>query len=415
MGVIGTLRDRLQDGSDLLVERATGWGGGLADRHAGRTFAFLRERRPIVGTGAVTLVTRADDVREVLGDPVRFTAGLYGPKMEAVTGPFMLGVDDTGLARHDRAALDRAFRAQDLPVVAARTLTAARARVAAAGGELDVVRDLAEPVLVETIEAYLGVGGPDPATAAAWARAVFHELFINVGNLPGPRERALAAAASWRTRLDGQVAARRAALATGTPVGDVVLDRLLGAAGDGGPALRDIAVRHNLIGLVTGWIPTVSNALPRVVDELLDRPAQLAGAQAAARAGDHDLLARYVFEASRFNPQNFALLRLVAQDTTIAAGTERETRVRAGSTVYAATLSAMHDPRSVEAPAEFRIDRPPDDLLFGHGLHTCYGRHLVRAQLPVMVAALLEGRRLVRAGRLRFAGPFPSGLAVRLV
>ncbi len=56
-------------------------------------------------------------------------------------------------------------------------------------------------------------------------------------------------------------------------------------------------------------------------------------------------------------------------------------------------------------------------MLFGHGLHTCYGQQIVRAQLPALATALFEGPALRRAhggdGRLRFKGPFPSGLTVR--
>jgi len=167
------------------------------------------------------------------------------------------------------------------------------------------------------------------------------------------------------------------------------------------------------------WLPATSNAFARIVEELLHREEELEGAQEAARAGDRDLVAAYCWEASRFRPQNFALLRYVPQDTTIAAGTERETPVAAGTTVIAATMSAMHDPAAIDDPETFRLDRPASDyLLFGHGLHTCYGEHIVRAQMPALAAALLEGPRIGRArgaqGRLRFDGPFPSGLTVRL-
>jgi cytochrome P450 len=56
-------------------------------------------------------------------------------------------------------------------------------------------------------------------------------------------------------------------------------------------------------------------------------------------------------------------------------------------------------------------------MLFGFGLHTCYGQQIVRNQLPALAMALLEGPPIRRvrgdAGSLRFEGPFPSGLVVR--
>jgi len=220
--------------------------------------------------------------------------------------------------------------------------------------------------------------------------------------------------------LDALIDARRARLEAGEDVPDDVLMRLLRSEDEAGePSLRGGAIRHNLLGSIMGWLPATSSTFARIVEELLHREEELAGAQEAARADDRELLAAYCWEAARFRPQNVALLRHVAQDTTIAAGTERETKVAAGTTVIASTLSAMHDPAAVDEPERFRLDRPASDyLLFGHGLHACYGEHIARAQIPALAAALLEGPRIGRArddkGRLNFTGPFPSGLTVRL-
>lgn len=424
MGIDDELREigeRLRDRSDRAAETIANLAGRVSDRAAGPAFAHLREHHPILAGDAVTVVSLHEDVSEVLGDPERFTAGLYGPKMEAVTGPFILGVDDTPLYHHDHAAMDRAVRPEDLPAIAQQTYAAARELVQAAragDGQIDTVGGLAEPVVDQVITGYFGTPGPDTATQIGWARNVFWELFINVTNLTETRERALADAARWRPHLDGLIAERKARIEAGEDVSDDVLTRLLRFQSEGDPNLHDIAIRHNILGNITGWIPTICNAFPRVIDELLERDDELEGAQQAARCGDRELVSRYVFEASRFNPQNFALLRLCPKQAVIAAGTERETTVKAGSTVFAATLSAMHDERAIEAPDEFRVDREWSDyMLFGHGLHTCYGQQIVRSQLPALAIALLEGPRIRRArggaGELAWEGPFPSRLSVR--
>jgi cytochrome P450 len=424
MGIMDEIREvaeKLGDRKDELTEKVSDLVGVLADRGSAEGFELMRRTEPIVSLpGGVTIVALHEDVVEVLGDSARFTAELYGPKMEAVTGAFILGVDDVPLYHHDHAAMDRAVTPEDLPVLAERMYETAQGLVAARrdDGEIDVVSQLADPAIDSGIAAYFGTPGPDPETHARWARDVFQELFINVGNLPTVRERALADAAEWRPHLDRLIAARKKRIAAGEDVPDDVLTRLLRYQDEGEPNFHDVAIRHNILGNVTGWIPTISNAFARIVDELLDREGELEGAQRAARDGDRALVAAYCFEASRFNPQNFALLRYVPKDTVIAAGTDRETKVKAGSTVFAATLSAMHDERVIEDPDAFRTDRPWSDyMLFGHGLHTCYGRHIVRAQLPAMAQALFEGPRLKRArgraGKLRFEGPFPAGLAVR--
>jgi cytochrome P450 len=334
--------------------------------------------------------------------------------MEAVTGPFILGVDDTPLYHHDHAAMDRAVVKEDMATIGDMTLAKAREIVAAAGDELDVVSQLADPVLVGVIDAYFGTPGPDAETHARWARDIFWELFINVNNLAETRERALDDAALWRVHLDELIDARKAALKAGEDVPDDVLTRLLRYQDEGEPNFFDISIRHNILGNIVGWIPTVSNSMARAVNVLLEREDELEAAQAAARAGDRELVGKYVWEALRFSPQNFALLRLVGEDTTIAAGTERETEVKAGTTVFAGTLSAMHDERAIDDPEEFKVDRPWSDyMLFGLGLHTCYGQQIVRNQLPAMMTALLEGATIKRAGRLKWDGPFPSSMPVR--
>jgi cytochrome P450 len=423
MGILEEIQQagaRLAHERDKLTEKVSDLVGGWADRGSAEGFEFMRDHNPIVQLpGGVTIVALREDVVEVLGDPGRFTAHLYGPKMEAITGPFILGVDDTPLYHHDHAAMDRAVTREDLPRLAESMYDAARGLVAARrdAGEIDVVAELADPALDRVVADYFGTPGPDTATQLRWARNVFQELFINVGNLPTVRERAHADAARWRPHLDGLIDARKVQLQAGEDVPDDVLTRLLRYQDEGEPNFHDIAIRHNLLGNITGWIPTISNAFARIVDELL-RQDQMEGAQAAARAGDRELVGAYCFEASRFHPQNFALLRYVAEDTTIAAGTDRETKVKAGSTVFAATLSAMHDERAIDDPDSFRTDRPWSDyMLFGHGLHTCYGQQIVRAQMPALATALFEGPALRRApggaGKLRFSGPFPAGLTVR--
>jgi cytochrome P450 len=423
MGILDEIKEagaRLAHERDKLTETISDLVGGFADRTSAEGFEVMRDHNPIVQLpGGVTIVALHEDVVEVLGDPARFTAHLYGPKMEAITGPFILGVDDTPLYHHDHAAMDRAVTREDLPRLASSMYETAQELVAAHrdDGEIDVVSQLSEPALDRVIADYFGTPGPDTATQVRWARNVFQELFINVGNLPTVRERAHADAAQWRPHLDALIDARKAQLQAGDDVPDDVLTRLLRYQDEGEPNFHDIAIRHNILGNITGWIPTISNCFARIVEELLEREDELERAQAAARAGDRELVGAYCWEASRFRPQNFALLRLVAQDTTIAAGTDRATDVKAGSTVFAATLSAMHDERAIAAPAEFRVDRPWSDyMLFGFGMHTCYGQQIVRAQLPALATALLEGPPIRRAhghdGQLRFDGPFPSGLTV---
>jgi cytochrome P450 len=395
--------------------------GGLAQKVTDNlrpVLAVLRRVRPIVAIGNNAMVTRADDVRAVLRDHEHFTVSHYEPKMTAASGPFILGLDATELYRRDHAALRAAIRAEDVPALADATLSAARERVAAAGPRIDVVSQLADPVIDAVMSTYLGTPGPDTATQLRWARNIFQDVFLNVANGAAVHDRALADASDMREHLDRLIAGRRAQIESGESVPDDVLSRLLRAMpADGG--LHDIAIRHNFIGLIAGWIPTVSKAFALVVEELLRRPRELAGAQRAARDGDQALVAAYVFEALRFRPQTWALLRICGADQTIAPGTRRATKIREGGRVLVATQSAMFDPRAVETPGQFRVDRPWSTYLhFGDGLHTCFGLEINRVHLPALATALLEGAPIARLsgvdGALRNEGPYPSSLGVSL-
>jgi cytochrome P450 len=384
--------------------------------HNGIVMAILRRVRPIVATRRFAVVTRADDVREVLDDHRNFTVALYTPKMAELSGPFILGLDDTQLYRHDDAALRAAVRAEDMPRIAELTLAAGRERVRAARGSIDIVTELADPVLDEVIAEYFGTPGPTTEVQLRWARDLFEHIFLNVSNKQAIRDRAVAAAGEMRPHLDALIAARRAARDAGEPPREDVLDRLLRASRTEG-GLRDIAIRHNLIGLIAGWIPTVSKAVACALDELLRRPEQLAAAQRAAAAGDQERVGAHVFEALRFRPQTWALLRTCAGDRVVAAGTRRATTIPEGARVLVAIQSAMFDGRAVAAPRSFRVDRPWSDYLhFGHGLHTCFGLEINRVQIPALATALLEGPAIRRApapdGRLRWGGPYPVGLTV---
>jgi cytochrome P450 len=381
-------------------------------------FTLLRWFRPVVATRRFGVVTRADDVREVLADFAHFGVPAYNEKMAAISGPFILGLDDTPLYRHDHQALRAVIRREDLDGLAERMLSTARDRLQMTNGQIDVVAQFADPTIDAVMSDYFGTPGPGTATQLRWARDIFSDVFLNVTAAQGAHDRALAAAAQMRPHLDAQIAARRARLDADQTVPDDVLTRLLqDSSADGG--LHDIAIRHNLVGLIAGWIPTVSKAFACAIDELLRRPKQLARAQAAARTGDHATVGTYVFEALRFQPQTWALLRTCVADQTVAAGTRRATRVRAGARVLVATQSAMFDGRSVPAPRKFRTDRPFERYLhFGHGLHMCFGLEINRLQLPAMAVALLEGPPLRRApgaaGRMTYDGQYPASLTVTL-
>ena len=86
--------------------------------------------------------------------------------------------------------------------------------------------------------------------------------------------------------------------------------------------------------------------------------------------------------------------------------------------VMASNLSAMFDGAELQAANSFRTDRPWDAyMLWGYGMHTCFGDYLNRTTLPQVLKPLLKQKGLRRApgaaGQIDNGGtPFPVHLHV---
>jgi cytochrome P450 len=361
-------------------------------------------------TGTV-IVSRRQDVREVLERGDVFDV-VYGPRMEMITGGanFFLGMQDEPDYMRDVSNMRVVVRRSDLPTIVAPCVAAKAAElVAAAGGGLDVPQALTLPTAHHLLDVYFGTPGPSAAEMIDWTTTLFWYLFIDLAANPAFDAKVVAAAASLRAYLDGAIAARKAS----GEARDDILGRCLALQASGAPGMDDLGVRNNLVGLLIGELPTTSCAANRALDQLLARPAALASARAAALADDDALLAQHVYEALRFFPVNPIIYRRTNCETSIAAGTARERRVMPGAMVMASNLSAMFDGAELPAANSFRTDRPWDAyMLWGYGMHTCFGDYLNRVTLPGVLKPLLKQKNLRRApgvaGQIDNGGtPFP--------
>jgi len=237
-------------------------------------------------------------------------------------------------------------------------------------------------------------------------------MFGDPTDSPALRRVGLAAGDLMRPFIDGAIAEAKTTPATGP-----VLARMIDLQRNGHDGFTDEVIRTILIGMISGFVPTNTMAAGNMLDMLFERPDFLAQARAAALAGDDDLLKRCLFEVMRFKPLNPGPFRFCAQDYTIAEGSLRAKRVRAGTPILAGTFSAMFDARRVKAPFKFDSDRPATDyMLFGSGLHWCTGYFIAAAQITQTLKALLVKNGLRRAkgkeGKLQMLGPFPEHLIV---
>lgn len=400
----------------IVLASLVGFSGTIGSRIAGRLtsstglrigFDFARAFLPNLvlsrkfvqayDNNGSAVVTRFEDVKDVLRRDEDFEV-VYGPRMRQITGGanFFLGMQDTPEYTRDVSNMRLAVRRDDVANLV-KPFAARRAAelVGATNGRIDVPQALTLRVPTQMLGVYFGTPGPSEAEMIAWTTLMFWYLFGDLGADPDLDARALGYAGQCRAYLD-TVIQQRKANPTET---DDVLNRCLAMQHAGLPGMDDLGIRNNLIGLIIGAVPTISKASVQALDQLLSRPAALAGAQNAARANDDGLLAAHIFEALRFNPINPVIYRRATRDATIAANTLRAITVPRGSMVFAANLSAMFDRLRLVAPNQFRVDRPWDDyILWGDGMHACFGAHINHAIIPAMLKPLLMRQGLRRVG-----------------
>ena len=415
---IGALFGR---GGTLAGRLGAAIGGPTGQR---RVFAVLRLFQPNLvlkfrsivsypNNGVTAVASRHADVIDILSRDADFGV-VYAPRMEMITAGenFFLGMQDTPRYTRDTSNMRLVVRRDDVPEIVTPYVSAAAAGIVAmVPGKIDVPQALTQPVAAGLLDHYFGTPGPSQAAMAEWTTLLFWYLFIDLQADPDLDARARAAAASLRIWLDGHIAARRK-----SPHKDDVLGRCLAMGNADMPGMSDRDIRNNLIGLLIGELPTLSATANLALNELLDRPKEFAAACAAARAGDDATLSAYVFEALRFSPLNPVVYRRAMRDTTIAAGKLRRRKIAKDSIVMASNLSAMFDPLAIPDATSFRIDRPWETyMLWGYGLHACFGAHINRAVIPAMLKPLLAQPNLRRAegarGQIDKAGtPFPQHL-----
>lgn len=376
-------------------------------------FTALRRLRPILRLGKLWVVTRHDDVLEVFAeDPVYRVP--YHANLQVITRgePFFLSMDDTPEYHAQIAAMRTVVLPSDLEPLGVEAETLARDLVARSDGRVEVVT-LVRQVAFALMGRYFGIGEPPGESLAFWGSRLFEFQFTGSVDDAAWRAEAETLAAKFSSHVARAIAARKAM----APVdrSDDVLSRCLALQAEGRPGYSDVQIGTAIMCLLVGGPPQAPMVMPQAVEQLMRRPEWLAAAQAAAREGEDDRLRALIEEAMRFDPLAPGFRRIALKGHELASGTGRARHIPEGATVFAATASAMMDPRRVGCPERFDPSRPPRDYLhFGHGLHQCFGRYINHATLHRMVKPLLAqpglGRAAGRAGRLEKRGPFAHRL-----
>ncbi len=344
--------------------------------------------------GSYVIAARHADVTELLARDLDFLVGpVNATAMNAVNGPFVLGMDRGARLAGERRALYAALARVDMAALGADVATRAAARLGAHDDAIDIVEEYARPVAAETAQRLFGVRGPDLPALMDVTRTVFGYTFLSTGSDPAVAKRSLAAGALMQRWLAHEIARRRA---DNTP-GDDMMGELLA---DG--TLDDEGVRRTLGGMLVGSVDTTASSVAKIVSVIVRDPALALRVEADAHDAPERLYG-WCLEALRRWPHNPIVLRKAARDTDLAG-----TRVRAGDRVFAWTQAAMRDPAVFPRPDVMTPDRPRHAYLhFGGGLHPCAGRAVNAFQIPVLVGALAK-RGFGTLGPIGWAGPFPA-------
>jgi cytochrome P450 len=423
------------------------------------------------------LVVEGNAVRDVLERDQEFTVEPYGVEMMKVMTPahnggfttFILSTDDNAAYQPDKDLLSAVCNREDAAAITdiihqdcVRRIEAAVVAARTNGSPtIDVVQALARYVPVTLGHRYLGVpvaaepgsfaltpemltyyGTPidgDPATALKqddgvipderqmylWIKAAFRHFFNNVQKDSQVRIEGLRSCRLLLAYLLREIGIQRARIASGQPVDDTMLTRLVRfQLGQSAPTVArpagldpklvsDLRIAENVMGTIVGAIAGQEEATCRVIDSLMrlrsgeyktsgsehsrygsfDEVTGLArDVLSGTRVGESRReLYKYFLEALRLQPQGEVLLRKCARDGVRIA----ESRpMAAGTLVFAAHGSAMRDVPEADA---FVLERPREHYLhYGWNRHVCLGQHVSPVIIVESMIALLGLQDLSR-------------------
>lgn len=337
-------------------------------------------------------VTRAQDVRAVLGDP-RFRTS---PRDEAsvrravvarlgipaeLARPLTDSILDAGGADHTRLRklVSRAFTVRRTTGLRPRVQAVTDELLDGLAGRVDLVERLARPLPITVICELVGVPPADRAAWGAWGDAL---VSFDAGRIPD-------ALRAMTAHVQDLIARRRR-----EPADDLVSD-LVRAQEDDGDRLSDQEMTSLVITLVMAGHETTTHLIANSVVALLAAPEQLDRLRrdpAGWPEAVHELVRAH-------SPVQVARIRYAMEDVELGG-----VRIAEGEVVQPVLGAANRDPDEHPDPDSFDVARRAGrrgegHLGFGHGVHYCLGAALARQEAEVALSSLFG----------RFPGLAPDG------
>lgn len=337
-------------------------------------------------TGTWLLTGSLAEVREVLGDPRRYSNAdvlapicpvpneLYPILAGLPTERSVITLDPPAHFRRRRALEQLIPQHPETARIKWGALVADRVNAV-----LDTVdtpqvdlKTVAERIALEVLCEVAGLPLADQHDLRDWTRD-FAEFAWSDPGQPVQRDKAQRSVALW----DYCERAVEARIESGEPGPGLLGDLLRYRGDDGNPLHREVVAVEllNLIG--AGWTTTV-DAICHTIARLLAEP------EALARVADDDYLARAVAEALRLDSPIAAWPRLALDKVSVG-----DAMIERGRTVLVGIAGANRDEQVFGAhPDRFDPERPNvgRHVAFGFGPHRCIGKPLA---LMVIKAAVL--------------------------
>jgi cytochrome P450 len=355
-------------------------------------FARLREQAPVckvVTEGlSVWLVTRYDDIRDVLSDPrlsndpnladaVTRAMPWVGASMS--TARHMLRVDPPDHTRL-RRLVAKAFTPRRLEVLRPRIQQIADELVATIQplGRADLLAEFALPLPLTVISELLGVSTTEEQEFVQWVNIFF-----------GMDEGDAARSAQARAWLNDYLARliERKELEQAERIADAeqgsLLDGLIAVRNEGEQLHHDELLAMSFLLLIAGY-ETTANLISNGLLSLLRNPDQYAALRA-----DPALTRPAIEELLRYeSPVKLTpFVRITTTEVTIGGVV-----IPAHQPVLVSFAAANRDPAQFPDPDRldiFRAER--GHLALGHGIHFCLGAPLARLEAEIAFTTLLAG------------------------
>ncbi len=347
----------------------------------------LRSEAPFFRTLGTVVLTRYDDVAEVLKSrafsvaliPQTITQHAKQLRIEGIEQVerfinksivFTDNPDHLRLRRLVNQAYSAAAIAALRPMIAREVedLLAARAP----DGELDVIRDLAEPLPIRVLCNWLGVPPGDRELIRRHIHSI--RFLLDPGLMTRTEFRSVLVAMSelcdyFRARIE-----RGEGMS-----GDNLAVRLASARNEGDRLSDEEVVFACIMSFVAGS-ETTQCLVGNLINTLLANPDQL-----AAVRRDPGLIPAAVNETIRLETPLQLTKRVALTDFALGGNV-----IRAGEQVLLCLAGANRDPEKYAAPERYDLARGgPPHVGFGYGMHNCLGGVLAQMQAEIVLETVV--------------------------